>query len=253
MAQQGSSQAVQGTQSVSRAISLLRAVARYNEGGARLSTLARNVGLHTVTARRLLSVLATEGLVSFDPRKKLYKIGIALYHIGSAAKQFEIRERFRNILEKIADETEDTVFLFIRLGNDAICVDRIEGRFPIRALTVDVGVIRPLGIGAGSLALIAFLPRDQFEDAFSANLNRYKSFHNLDPQMILDSAQKSRKRGHVVSEGLFWPGVTAISVPVFDAQGRVIAAITVSAISSRMNRSRQKHVSEIIKNYMRQS
>ena len=198
-------------------------------------------------------MLATEGLVSFDPRKKLYKIGIALYHIGSAAKQFEIRERFRNILEKIADETEDTVFLFIRLGNDAICVDRIEGRFPIRALTVDVGVIRPLGIGAGSLALIAFLPRDQFEDAFSANLNRYKSFHNLDPQMILDSAQKSRKRGHVVSEGLFWPGVTAISVPVFDAQGRVIAAITVSAISSRMNRSRQKHVSEIIKNYMRQS
>jgi DNA-binding IclR family transcriptional regulator len=251
MAQQGTSQAIQGTQSVSRAISLLRAVARYNESGARLSTLARNVGLHAVTARRLLSALVTEGLVSFDTRKKVYKIGIALYHIGSAAKQFDIRERFRSILESIADETEDTVFLFIRLGNDSLCVDRIEGRFPIRALTVDVGVSRPLGIGASGIALIAFLAPDQFEDAFSANLNRYKTFRNLNPQVIADLARKSQKRGYVVSESLYWPGVTAISVPVFDAQGSVIAAVTVSAISSRMSRTRQKHVLEIIKNHLR--
>jgi DNA-binding IclR family transcriptional regulator len=253
MAQRGTSQAIQGTQSVSRAISLLRAVARHNESGARLSSLARNVGLHAVTARRLLSVLVTEGLVSFDTRKKIYKIGIALYHIGSAAKQFEIRERFRSVLERIADETEDTVFLFIRLGNDSLCVDRIEGRFPIRALTVDVGVSRPLGIGASGLALIAFLPRDQFQEAFSANLNRYKSFRTLDPQVILELARKSQKRGYVVSEGLFWPGVTAISLPVFDPQGGVSAAITVSAISSRMSRARQKHVADLIRNYLRQS
>jgi len=253
MAQQGTSRAIQGTQSVSRAISLLRAVARYNENGARLSSLARNVGLHAVTARRLLSVLVVEGLVSFDPQKKIYKIGIALYHIGSAAKQFEIREQFRSILEKIADETEDTVFLFIRRGNDAICIDRIEGRFPIRALLVDVGVSRPLGLGASGLALIAFLPRDQFEEAFTANLNQYKSFRNLNPQLILDLAKKSQKKGYVVSEGLFWPGVTAISVPVFDAQGGVIAAISVTAIFSRMNRTRQKEVSRIIKKYLGQS
>jgi DNA-binding IclR family transcriptional regulator len=166
MAQQAISEAVQGTKSVSRAISLLRAVARYNEDGAHLSTLARNVDLHVVTARRLLSVLAVEGLVSFDPQTKLYKIGIALYHIGSAAKQFEIREKLRSTLEKIADETEDTVFLFVRRSNDAVCIDRIEGRYPIRALSVDVGMSRPLGIGASGLALIAFLPHNQFEEAF---------------------------------------------------------------------------------------
>jgi DNA-binding IclR family transcriptional regulator len=250
MAQQGTSQAIQGTQSVSRAISLLRAVARHNESGARLSILARHVGLHAVTARRLLSVLVTEGLVSFDTQKKIYKIGIALYHIGSAARQFQIRERFRSVLEKIADETEDTVFLFIRLGNDSLCVDRIEGRFPIRALTVDVGVSRPLGVGAGGLALIAFLPPDQFQEAFSANLNRYKFFRNLDPQVILDLARKSQKRGYVVSESFYWPGVTAVSVPVFDGQGGVTAAITVSAISARMNRTRQKLVLGIIKNHL---
>jgi DNA-binding IclR family transcriptional regulator len=251
MAQQAISEAVQGTKSVSRAISLLRAVARYDEDGAHLSTLARNVDLHVVTARRLLSVLAVEGLVSFDPQTKLYKIGIALYHIGSAAKQFEIREKLRSTLEKIADETEDTVFLFVRRSNDAVCIDRIEGRYPIRALSVDVGMSRPLGIGASGLALIAFLPHDQFEEAFSASLKHYKSSYNFDPQKILALAKKSQKKGYVVSESLFWQGVTAVSVPVFDAQGGVIAAISVSAISPRMNRSRQKEVSEILTKYQR--
>lgn len=247
MTYQGASQAVQGTQSVSRAIALLRAVARDNENGARLSSLARNVGLHVVTARRLLSVLVHEGLLGFDPQKKTYKIGIALYHIGSAARQFEIREQFRSTLEKIADQTEDTVFLFIRRGNDAICIDRIEGRFPIRALLVDVGVSRPLGVGASGVALIAFLPPDQFEKIFSANLKLYSSFPNLKPETVLALARKSRKRGYVVSESLFWPGVTAVSVPVFDAQGAVIAAVSVSAITSRMNRNRQQDVARIIK------
>lgn len=250
---QKASSPVQGAQSVSRAVALLRAVARSSEDGARLSNLARHVGLHAVTARRLLSVLVHEGLLSFDPQKKSYKIGIALYHIGSAAKQFEIRERFRSTLEKIADQTEDTVFLFVRRGNDAICIDRIEGRFPIRALLVDVGVSRPLGLGASGLALIAFLPRDQFKKIFAANLKQYKCFPNFNSETILELAKKSFKRGYVVSESLFWPGVTAVSVPVFDENDNVIAAVSVTAISPRMSRSRQREVASTIQNCLEQS
>ena len=253
MAQRGTtSREVQGTKSVSRAIHLLRAVAKCNEVGGHLSTLARNVGLHVVTARRLLAVLVAEGLISFDPQAKTYRIGIALYHLGSAAKQFDIRDRLRSTLEKIADKTEDTVFLFVRQGNDSICIDRIEGRFPIRALLVDVGTSRPLGIGASSLALIAFLPDDQFDEVFAANLKNYESFPNWTPQLILELARKSQKRGYVVSDSYFWPGVTAVSVPVFDVQGSVIAAVSVSAISSRMKRARQVEVSEIIKTHLEQ-
>ena len=189
--------ALPGAQSLQRAIGLLRAVARRNDSGARLSILARDLALHPATARRLLSVLTAEGLLSFDPISKIYRLGIALYHLGSSAKQFAIREQFRRTPEKIAEETEDTVFLIIPSGNDCICVDRIEGRYPIRALTIDVGVNRPLGIGAGSLALIAFLPREDFEAVVSANAKRYKMFNNLTADIIRELAQKSQKRGYV--------------------------------------------------------
>jgi DNA-binding IclR family transcriptional regulator len=241
--------ALKGAQSVQRAIALLRAVAHRNDSGARLSNLARDVGLHPATARRLLSVLTAEGLTSFDPISKIYKIGIALYHLGSSANQFTIREQFRSRLEKIANTTEDTVFLIIRSGNDCICIDRIEGKFPIRALTIDVGVSRPLGVGAGSLALIAFLPKEEFEAVVTANAHRYKMYDNLTADVIREMGHKSQKRGYVASQGIFWPGVTSLSVPVFDQNRNLVAAITVTAISSRMTRERQKMVVDTISNW----
>jgi DNA-binding IclR family transcriptional regulator len=241
--------ALKGAQSVQRAIALLRAVAHRNDSGARLSNLARDVSLHPATARRLLSVLTAEGLTSFDPISKIYKIGITLYHLGSSANQFTIREQFRSSLEKIARVTEDTVFLVIRSGNDCICIDRIEGKFPIRALTIDVGVSRPLGVGAGSLALVAFLPKEQFEAVVTANAHRYKMYDNLTADLIRELGHKSKKRGYVASQGIFWPGVTSLSVPVFDQYRNIVAAITVTAISSRMTRERQKMVIDTISNW----
>jgi DNA-binding IclR family transcriptional regulator len=248
-AEMDTSKALPGAQSLQRAIILLRAVARHNAHGAHLSNLAREVNLHPATARRLLSALSAEGFTSFDPISKLYKLGITLYHLGSVANQFAVREQFHSILEKIAEETEDTVFLLIRSGNDCMCVDRIEGKFPIRALTIDVGVSRPLGVGVGSLALIAFLPRNDFEKVVTANAQRYKSFDRLEAGIIRNTAKKSQKRGFVLSEGLFWAGVTSIGVPVFGESREVIAAITVTAISSRMTRERQRKVAETIMRY----
>ena len=234
-----------GTQSIHRALALLRAVARHNQHGVKLSVLAREVDLHVATTRRLLSVLTLNGFTAYDPVTRLYRLGMALYHLGSSAQQFTLRDQFRPILQRIAQETEDTVFLLIRSGYDGLCVDRVEGRFPIRALMVDVGISRPLGVGAGSLALISFLPEEQFELILKANDCRF-SENNIESEVIRKLAMDSRDRGYVVSEELFWPGVNSVGVPIRSPENEVIAAITVTAIASRMIRQRQKAVAQII-------
>ena len=103
------------------------------------------------------------------PSPNCHHLGIELFLLAGAAQQFSLRNQFRTALERIASETGDTVFLLIRSGNDALCIDRVEGKFPIRTIMIDIGARRPLGIGAGSLALIAFLPDAQFEVILSAN------------------------------------------------------------------------------------
>ena len=235
-----------GAQSIQRAVAVLRAVAKHNERGERLSMIARNVGLHVATARRILHVLCAEGLITYDPVSKLYHLGLVLFQLGTAAHQFAIRDRFRTSLERIARETADTVFLLIRAGNDVLCIDRAEGGYHIRTITIDVGARRPLGIGVGSLALIAFLPDQEFESIVSANEARYPHYRNLTAEKIRNLARSSQSSGYVVSEGLFHEGVTSVGIPIRDNE-QVVASITVAAISRRMGPKRRGEIVHLVK------
>ena len=236
-----------GVQSIHRAIALLRAVGRHNDHGAALSQIARESKLHVATVHRILSVLAQEGFITHDSISRRYHLGLELYLLAGSAQQFAIRNQFRRAMEQIAHETGDTVFLLIRSGNDALCIDRVEGKFPIRTVPVDIGARRPLGIGAGSIALMAFLPSDKVEGILSANAPRYPQFKKLTRKAIQALADLSRKSGYGISEGVFHEGVTSLGIPIGNEKGEVIAAITVSSTSQRMDKKRRQEILEIVK------
>ncbi len=240
-----------GAQSVHRALALLKAVAEHNWQGGRLSPLARKVGLHVATARRLLQVLAEQGLVTYDPVTKLYHLGLDLFRLGNQAQQYAIRNRFHPALQRIAQDTQDSVFLLIRLGNDVLCADMIQGEYPIRTILVNVGSRRPLGIGAGSLALIAFSDPEDFERVIKTNAPRFSQFQGLTEMQIRAMAAKAWKDGYVLSDGLFHKDAVSVGVPVLDKKDRVVCAVTVSAIRSRMSPKRRKQILQIVKEQTR--
>ncbi len=242
-----------GTQSVHRTVSLLRTIAKYNKQGVNLSKIARDTGLHTATVHRILSALALEGFLTYDSVSKLYHLGIELYHIGKEAHHFSMYELYHPIIEKIAEVTEDTVFLLIRSGNDVLCLDRVQGKFPIRTMTIEIGVRRPLGIGVGSLSLIAFSSEEDFEKTLSENEDRYPDFKGLTKDILHDLAKKSFKKGYIVSKGLFHEGVTSVGVPIKDKNNKIVAAITVAAIDKRMDSSRCKEIAELVSRISSQS
>jgi hypothetical protein len=107
----------------------------------------------------MLKCLTAENLVSQDPQSRRYYLGPLVFELGiTAGPRFNIRDLCADALDRVAAETGDTAFLIIRSGDDSLCVDRREGAFPIKTFTVDVGVRRPLGVGAGSLAILTALP-----------------------------------------------------------------------------------------------
>ena len=107
-------------------------------------------------------------ILHFDSVSRLYYLRIALFYFGAAAHQFKIRVR-RTSLERLAQRTEDATYLISRLGNNVLCTDRVEGSFPIRALTHEVGMRVPLDIGAGSMTLPAFSPEKEREAIIESN------------------------------------------------------------------------------------
>jgi DNA-binding IclR family transcriptional regulator len=228
-------------------VGLLRTVAKHNDNGIRLRPIAEEIGLHPATVHRILTVLTDEGLLTYDQTSRRYHLGIELFKLGSAARQFEIRDKFRSTIDRIAKETMDSVFLVTRSGYDSLCIDLVEGSTPIRIMSIDIGTRMPLGIGAGSSALLAFLPEKECEEILLANQLRYSEYNNQDKETIRNLLIQSRERGYTVSEGHFTPGVSAVGVPIFNFRREVLAAISVAAISQRMDHKRRKQIAQLIR------
>jgi DNA-binding IclR family transcriptional regulator len=125
-------------------------------------------------------------------------------------------------------------------GNDAVCLHRELGAFPIRNLALTVGQRYPLGVSAGGLALLAAMPDDEVERIITANARicseRYPAFTR---ELLLEVVERTRSRGYATVEGLIVPGSWGIGVVVPDNQGRPLAAISIAAITSRVEPPRQ--------------
>src|SRR5262245_45477803 len=143
-----------------RAVRLLRALAAHPEG-AMLSAVARETAIGKGTVHRLLNALIDAGLVFQDHETKLYRLGVGLALLGHAAHQQDFAALAKPFLLRLAEQTQDTIYASVREGAAAVCVAREIGAFPIRTLSLEVGHLRPLGVGSGSLALFAFLTDDE--------------------------------------------------------------------------------------------
>ena len=239
--------ALAGAQSVHRAIAVLRLVAQHNQQGVRLSKVAEKLGLHTATVHRMLSVLVKEQLVTHDPVSKLYQIGLELYSLAALAPQLSIRDKLHPALERIAEKTGDTCHLVLRSGNDAICIDRVVGKYPVQVLTLEVGERRPLGIGACALAILSSLPKDEIESIIQSNRSRYRPYKSRQASDMARSVDKSCQLGYGLSDRVVNSETIGVGVAVKDQDGRVVAAISVAGITQRMDKKRQEEIAALIK------
>ncbi len=228
-----------GLKTVKRAASVLRALSEHDSPGMRLSDLAEATGLHKATAYRILATLIGEGLVEQDQGRR-YHLGAETWVLGmAAAPRFDIRQLAAPALDRISEATGDTVFLSIQSNLEAICIDRREGSFPIRTLTLEIGSRRPLGVGAGSLALLAFLSDEEIERTIAANAKRLARYPRLGPDDINILVAEARANGHSFNDGRIVSGMSAVGVPVFGYRDRPTAALSCAAISNRMEQDRR--------------
>jgi DNA-binding IclR family transcriptional regulator len=187
---------VPGAQGVHRVADLLRAIASHDAAGARLLDLARQCRLEPPTTHRLLKALDAEGLVARDPSARTYTLGPLTFELGlAAAHHFRARDLCAQALQAIAEHTGDTVFLSMRSGLDTVCIDRREGRFPIKTLTLDVGTRRPLGLGAGGLALLAALDDAEIDAVLGANAWRLAAYGGMRAPVLLDMVRPRHPGG----------------------------------------------------------
>jgi len=233
-----------GAQCVRRAVGLLRIVAAHSGRGASLSEVSRGSGLSKATTHRLLRVLFEEALLEYDVETRRYRLGVEVFSLGAAmGEQFNVERLAQPSLQRLADETEDTVYLAVRSGFDALCVDMREGRYPEKALRLHVRDRWPLGVGAFSVALLAYLPDVEVRRVVEHNARRLGEAGDTATALLGQVAQ-TRRRGYAVTRLTQYPTMCAVAVPVLDAFRRPIASLCVTAILARMGTPRQRETAQ---------
>lgn len=237
-----------GTQSIHRAVTVLRELSSHGAPGTRLVEIAEALQLERPTVHRILKGLMAQGMVSRDAKTKCYRLGHLVYELGLAASpHFNLKEICQPTLQRIARKTEDSVYLTVRSGLDAVCLDRLEGSFPIQARTLDIGGRRPLGCGAGGLALLLELSDDEIERVIALNAPRLPSAGRMTVDRMRDAVRKSRQAGYAVNEEDILDGVSAIGVPVRSpGQGRAYVSISIAGISPRFASTRREEMAQFL-------
>ncbi len=243
--------ALSGTQSIERALLLLREIAAHNRGGSRLLDLATRTNLQRPTVHRMLKCLATENMVQQDPDTHRYFLGSMVFELGlTAAPRYNLREICHPALTRIAEATADTAFLTQRSGLDAVCIDRREGAFPIKTFTLEIGMRRPLGVGTGSLAILGALSEEEIRHTIEAN-DAHLAEHGLTISSLTAQVKRTQKLGYAVREAPTLAGVRSIGLALRNQSGMPFAALSVSTISSRMNDKRVIELATMLKNEIR--
>src|SRR5581483_5224779 len=236
-----------GTQSIERALLLLREIAAHNRTGSRLLDLAARTGLQRPTVHRMLKCLSAESMVLQDPQTHRYFLGAMTFELGlTAAPRFNLREVCQPALRRIAESTGDTVFLTQRSGLDAVCLDRQEGTFPIKTFTLEIGMRRPLGVGTGSLAILSALSDEEVKHIVSTNSARLPEY-GLSQTSLLAQVKSAQKLGYAVREVPTLAGVRSVGHALNNQSGVAFAALSVSAISSRMSEKRVGELAALLR------
>lgn len=238
-----------GSQSVDRALRLLTLVGRETERGAQLSDIVEESGLNKPTARRLLLALMRAGLVEQEARTRRYYLGEEAYVLGTlASRRHNLLELSMENLRNLSDVTMDTSFLSVRRGNYSVCLHREEGTYPVRTHALQAGNQHPLGIGAGSLAMLASLDDDAVEGVLAANrkvLETHYAYYLA--EQIRDDIATTRRQGYALNPGRIVAGSWGLGAAIMFPDGRIAGALSIAAIDSRMSAERQPELVRYLK------
>lgn len=139
----------------------------------------------------------------------------------------------RPYLAELVAATRETAALSALAGDQAVLLDLREPSRAVRWAAL-IGRSFPLHVGGGK-AILAFLPQERREEILARlpELPAYTPRTLTDPQALRADLERARRQGYAVGDEDYDPETRSVSAPVFDQQGRVVAALSLAGPSFR--------------------
>lgn len=234
--------AMQGTRSLERAFQLLRLIAAAGAEGASPAELRAACDCSQATVYRLLQYLRRQGFVRPAQRRGRYVLGYELFALGAqAGNASALREHARPALLRLAQRFGDSFFLLVADGYQVLCLDMLAGELPVRSYSCEVGGRIPMGVGQASQVLLAWMAKSERNAILGHNAASLRLDYGLQAQRLAASLDSVRRLGF--ASGLVdrrLPGYTGLAVPILDAAGQPLGALSCALARPRMTEARRQ-------------
>lgn len=204
--------------------------------------VAAQTDISEPTAYRLMGAMAEHRLLESTTRR--FRLGTRLLQLGTlVAEGVDVREVARPHMKALREATGETVELQILMGHTRVPVEMVIGNRTVRTTSL-IGVPMPIHLGASSRVLVAWLNRSIAVDLASRSAAAYPD-QRWDARKYGEQLDRVKEQGWEFSAGERDPETSAAAAPIFDPYGAVVAALVVSATTTRLSdKTHRAHVIE---------
>jgi len=200
-----------------------------------LAEICQSMQLHKSTAHRALMALERTGLIERTHAHR-FRLGLKLYDMGNrAVEQIDLRTRVHPHLRKLALRVGETVHLGVLHKTRVVYVDKIEPINRRVCISSRTGTSNPVFSTSLGKAILAFLPSDEATEIISnIQFTCFTSKTLSSQEELLNALVRVRRRGYAIDDEEMEIGTRCVGAPIFDANRRAIAALSVSGSTTRL-------------------
>lgn len=203
----------------------------------RLPALVAASALPRTTVLRLLETLCEHSVLTVDGDGR-YRLGSQVAVWGQRyLDRLDVREAALDVMQQLAGETTETCFLGMRESHEVRYVGKVGGSHAVR-LAAEVGSRMPLHSTGIGKTLLAFSDESVVDGLLAESLVAQTPQTITNPARLRTELSRIRRLGFATDDGENEDGVRCIAVPIRDARGAVIAAMSVSAPAYRFGLER---------------
>jgi DNA-binding IclR family transcriptional regulator len=206
------------------------------EGPAPFPAIVQDLGLPNSSCHQLLQTVTARGFVDFDEATRTFRIGSRLWEVAqSYAMAADLAALAQPLIDELRDQSLETVQLARLEGLENVYLAISESPHPMKLVSTVGSRLSAHATGLGKVLLAGLEPEELERRLDGSDLTRFTDRTITTRRGLRAALAQIRERGYGEDREEYVVGCRCIAMPVRDAAGKTVAALSVSVPTPRLN------------------